>query len=106
VSKGWGRGSITVELPTDYDLGIEFSDINFKSISFGYACSLKYTLVWHASQGGSPKKMRWTGYSSKGVKLSDGPLDFGGTITSEEPTKGEILITGEWKEITRIKIDQ
>lgn len=87
VSKGWGRGSITIELPTDHDLGIEFSDFELTDAGF-----LRYTLLWRAYEGGNPKAMRWSAYDAGGVKLVGDSLDFGTEIRSGEPTKGEMIL--------------
>jgi len=101
VSKGWGRGSIVVELPKDYDLGIEFADFELSNAGI-----LSYTLTWHAFEGGNPRNMRWSSYDSKGVKLNGMHLDFGDTIQSGEPTKGDFVLGyDEWKKTDKIKVE-
>jgi hypothetical protein len=101
VSKGWGRGSITIELPEGRDLGIEFADFELSFVG-----TLRYTLVWHASRGGDVNDMRWTSYDSRGVKLNGSHLDCGETIRSGEPTKGEMALGyDDWKKTARIKVE-
>ncbi len=100
ISKGWGRGSIEIELPKDYDLGIDFADFELSDIG-----RLSYTLTWHW-EGENPTNMRWTSYDSKGVKLDGSHLDFGETIRSDEPTRGMFILGfDKWEKTTRIKIE-
>jgi hypothetical protein len=97
VSKGWGRGSVTIELPRDYDIGLDLSDFKYKDYF------LNFTAFWRADRSDKPMR-HWEAIDSEGVVVDSGNLFFT-SIRSYTPTRGRISLPPEnWKKAEKIVI--
>lgn len=100
VGKGFGRGSLVVELPTDYDAGVVLKDPEMTDEG-----SLEFTLTWFPERSNEPAR-RWAAYDVKGVSLVNGVIVYGRSIRGGEPTRAHMLLGPDlWKKVVTIKVE-
>ena len=101
VSKGRFSGSISIEVTQEYDIALDLRDLKVDGNE------VKFVAVWDPTRnrGLNPTKRQFTAYNSSGVKIDDGNLIFGGSITSFEPTEGYMLFINGIDRVSKIKIE-
>ena len=100
VGKGFGRGSLVIELPTDHDAGVVLKDPELTAEG-----SLEFTLTWFPERSDEPAR-RWAAYDVKGVSLVNGVIVYGRSIRGGEPTRAHMLLGPDlWKKVATIKVE-
>lgn len=100
VSKGFGRGSLTVELPKDYDAGIALKDVGLDDSG-----SVEFTMTWFPERSDEPAR-RWSAYDQEGVVLVSGVIVYGRSIRGREPTRAHMLLGPDvWRKVKTVKVE-
>lgn len=100
VSKGFLSGKVTIELEPNCASGLELSDFEWDEPF------LKYTTIWKGYDYVDIRKLRWSAYNSKGVKVCSS-IFFFNSIQIHEPTRMGFTLSPNtnWKEVELIKIE-